>query len=76
MRQISFAFKWLDLDNEQRKDLFIGLRESIPLAAPSFKRVNELFNRIDCEFLVYIERGIPKLRLSDDTRETLGCLLN
>ncbi len=76
MRQIGFTFKWLGLDDDQKQDLFIGLRESIPLPAPSFERVDEIFSRIDCEFLIYIEQGIPKLRLSDDTRETFNYLFN
>lgn len=76
MKKIQFLFKWVDLDDDQKKDLLIGMCESIPLPMPSFDRINEVFSRIDCEFVLYIERGTPMLRLSDITRATLDYVYN
>jgi hypothetical protein len=74
---ISFTFCWVALDQDEKKELLEGLDELITFPMPPFERIDSIFSQIDCEFVLYLDKGgVPALRLSDRTRLSIARLIS
>jgi len=73
---ISFTFYWVNLNQDDKKELVQGLDELIPFPMPPFNSIDRTFTQVGVEFVLYLEKGgVPALRLSDRTKMLIEALI-
>ena len=75
MKKIETSFCWSDLDDLSKRNIFLSLVPFLPPNYP-FKIADITFTWAKCEFILYLENGIPCIRLSDKTKQFIKPLIN
>ncbi len=71
MKKIEVAFRWVDLDNESKRNLVCTFAELLDGIVPSFEQLDMGLTAINCEFILRLDKGRPYFALSDQTRAVL-----
>ncbi len=67
MKKIEVSFCWSDLDELSKRTIFSVLAPFLSFNYP-FERADAMFTWVECELVLFLESGIPCLRVSDKTK--------
>lgn len=75
MKKIEVSFLWSDLDEQSKRRLFSTVAPFLPMPNYPFDRADSILTWVNCEFIMFLDRGVATLRLSDQTRAKVKALI-